>query len=255
MAEPIPGVNPINPVTPGQDPGKPLDPPKPADTPVPGVKPAEPGSQTDPAQLLAALKQVREELKETKEASKATEEALRLAQASQAQQSQQSYQQQEPNQQQMIHQQIKEAWDAGDPEKAVNMMMAVGFQWYDTINAGLDHQKDQVRGRYSDFNKYESAAMSYIRTLPLNQRGAPGVLEMAYLIEKGKMSDQITKTATQTAVEEAIRRIQAGEQIQGFPAGGGTPPVSNVVQLTIDQSKAAEMMGLTPQQYMEGLKK
>jgi hypothetical protein len=129
--------------------------------------------------------------------------------------------------------------------------MMYGFNWYDGVNSALDGQRATLRAKYPDFSQYESQAMNYVRTLPLNQRAMNGVVEAAYFLQKGQSSDQIY----QSAMQEIIRKMQAGESIQGLPAG--TPPVGaplSGAKLNDQELAVAAAMGISPEDYMKNRK-
>lgn len=203
-------------------------------TPPGGVKPPEPGANTDPAKLLAALHEEREKNREL---------AARL-------ETQLPPTTPPPSTGKTIQQELDELWET-DPRKAVQAEMMYGFQWYDQVNTALDSQRSSLRAKYPDFSQYESQAMNYVRTLPLNQRSMNGVVEAAYFLQKGQSSDQIY----QNAMQEIIRKIQAGESVQGLPSGTppvGTPPPGG--KLTDQELAVAAAMGISPEDYMKNRK-
>lgn len=201
------------------------------------------GVKTDPALLLKSLQEERDRRR--------TAEAERDVLKQAGVQPQQYVQPQPQSPQNQLQGAIQEALDQGDIGKAMNMNTMAAFQWYDSINAGLEAQRDAVRTKYPDFNSYEAQAMAHVRTLPLNQRMVEGVVEMAYLVEKGKMADKIIQTAKEAQVDDVIKRLQAGESIQGISAGQGQPATPQGTQPTADQIKAAEVMGIPIAEYMK----
>ena len=89
----------------------------------------------------------------------------------------------------------------------------------------------------------------YIRALPLDQRSKPGVVDLAYYVVKGQNSGN----AVEAAKAEMLRKIQAGEQVQGLQPGtrpAAPLPKGNV--MTPEQVAVAEQMGLTPEEYQSG---
>lgn len=227
MAE-TPGVIPPAPA-PGQAPGT----PDPSKTGTPPAKP-EPGAQTDPVKLLAALQEERDRNKEL---------SARLAQTPPA----------TPPASpppgmggKTVQQELDELWET-DPRRAVQTELMYGFQWYDQLNAATDSQRAALRVKYPDFSQYENQAMSYVRSLPLNQRSMPGVVEAAYFLQKGQSSDQIYKAA----MDELIRKMQAGEAIQGLPAGTPQMTPGTKQELTAQELAAAQAMGISPEDYLK----
>jgi hypothetical protein len=152
--------------------------------------------------------------------------------------------------------QLDKTWEE-DPRKAVGMEMMMALNWYDNINNSVSFQKGIVTAKYPDFKQLESEVDAQIKKLPLGDRSQPGAVELAYLVVKGQKSDSITQTATQKAVEDLLRRIQAGEQIQGLNAGTFSAPPSaggTGVKPTQDQTNAAAAMGMSIEDYMKYVK-
>ena len=204
--------------------------------PSAGVKPPEPGASTDPSKLLAALHEEREKNREL--AARLETQQLPMGQPQPAPTGK------------TIQQELDELWET-DPRKAVQTEMMYGFKWYDGVNSALDSQRAGLRAKYPDFNQYETQAMNYVRTLPLNQRAMNGVVEAAYFLQKGQSSDSIY----QSAMQEIIRKMQAGESIQGLPSG--IPPVGGPVpgaKLTDQELAVAAAMGISPEDYMKNRK-
>lgn len=221
---------------------------------APGVKPPEqpaqePGVKTDPALLLKSLQDERDK----RRAAEARVDQMKGMVGDKMQWDANGnpiapvQTQQQP--QQDIRKQIDEAWET-DPKRAVQMEMAMGFQWFDNVNTTLDAQRSQVRTKYPDFNKYEVSAMNYVRTLPLDQRSKDGIVELAYLVQKGQDSGSIY----QTAQEEIIKKLQSGESVQGLSATHSQSNQPAGKQLTADQIKVAEAMGMPASEYMKGMK-
>ena len=86
----------------------------------------------------------------------------------------------------------------------------------------------------------------------MNQRGNPGVIELAYFAVKGQDVDNIIKAERETL----LAKIKAGESVQGLTGGtysATTPPKEST--LTEEEVRVAEAMHLTPDQYKAGRKK
>jgi hypothetical protein len=150
-----------------------------------------------------------------------------------------------------LNQQLEHLWET-DPRKAVQTEILAAMNWYDRINADVDSQEDQVASKYPDFNNYRSEVRGYIRQMPPDQRGKPGVVELAYYAVRGQKVDQLIEANTR----ELLRKIQAGEAVQGL--GGGTfsaPPVQpGVVTLTPEQQAVARAMHMDDASYIKHMK-
>ena len=145
--------------------------------------------------------------------------------------------------------QLDKAWEE-DPRKAVEMTIGSALQWRDDIDNQVDAQERDVESRHQDFNEYRNDVRKYIRTLPMNQRANPGIAEMAYFVVKGQKSGNVY-TKAQADILEKIRK---GEQVSGLmPGAGSTPVLPKGVELSSDQLKVAEAMGLTPDQYKSAI--
>jgi hypothetical protein len=160
---------------------------------------------------------------------------------------------QQPQQEQAaaLRKEIDELWDS-DPKKAVQAEIMVALDWRDRVDASMDVEADSLASKYSDFGQYRSAAQGYIRGLPLEQRSKPGIMELAYFVVRGQNVD----TLMESQRNDLIQQYQNGElaaSLTQAPAGTVTPaPVAGTV-LTEDQSKAAAMMGLSPEDYASAM--
>jgi hypothetical protein len=199
---------------------------------------AQPGEKTDSALLLKSLQEERAARRDLEQ-----QVANLMGQQTQPQQ-----QGQAPVNQ--FQQQIDEMWQTGDYRRAMQAEMALSFQWFDQVNAKLDTQRETVRAKYPDFSRYEGKAMGYVRTLPLEQRAKDGVVELAYLVQKGQDSNNIYQQAQQ----EIIEKLRRGESIQGLSAGTGQPPQPQGKQPTEDMIRAAEAMNVPIADYMASMK-
>lgn len=247
----------------------PQTPPAPAAAPAQGASSAG----TSPAAVLAAAKQVSsgtpapaaqaggmvplaalQEERERRQSLQADLEALKAQVGRIQQQSPQQQYQQQPQQPQVDFQaELNRLWET-DPRKAVQQEILLAAQWQDNIAAQVDQESEALAGRYKDFNNFRGEAMRYVRSLPLEQRARPGIVEMAYMLARGQGVDQI--------VEQ--QRLQLQQQFQQNPAAfqmptgsGATPPPSNSgpVGLTEEQMKVARAMGLSPEGYTAGIRK
>jgi hypothetical protein len=144
---------------------------------------------------------------------------------------------------------IEQLWET-DPRKAVQVEIMAAMSWRDNMESQVDNQMLAASTKYSDFTQHESTVRQYIRALPLDQRSKPGIVDLAYYVVKGQNSD----SAIEKARGEVLRKIQAGEQVQGLqPGTRPAAPTPKGIQLSEDQLKVAAAMGLTPDQYKSAM--
>ena len=158
---------------------------------------------------------------------------------------------QAPLTQEQFLKQLEKTWEE-DPRKAVNMEVMMALNWYDSLNTSVETQKDVVRSKFPDFPNYEGEVNRHLKKLPLDQRAQNGSVELAYLVVKGSKADSMLQSEKDKAVAELIKRIQAGEQIQGIT--GGTISVQSSTsgpKPTQDQVAAANAMGMKIEDYMK----
>lgn len=149
---------------------------------------------------------------------------------------------------------LEKLWD-NDPRKAVQVEIMYAMDWRDRVDAGLDLAADQLSAKYPDFVNYRTAAMGYVRSLPAHQRVTPGILEGAYYMVRGRNVDQLIQQRENELLEKYRRGEITAQQLQTPPGGFSAPaPIPGTVQLSADQLKAAEMMGLTPDMYASQIK-
>lgn len=239
-AAPVPAATPA-PATPGAGaPATPQVPPA-----APGVAPVNPPAGMVPISALHDERTKRQELA-------AEVERLR-AQVSAPPQMQL------PQQQQNISQvdpkvELERLWDT-DPRKAVQVEIMYAMDWRDRVDASLNQQADQMATKFSDFNNYRSAAMSYVRSLPAHTRGQQGLIEAAYYMLRGQSVDSVWKTREAELIER-YRRGEIPAAALQQPAGTFTAPPAQPgsVTLTQDQINAANAMGLRPEEYAAHIK-
>lgn len=222
----------------------------PAPAPAPAAAPAapaKPADQTAPGMVpLPALQEER-----------SRRQALEAELAQLRQQSAQPQYQQQPQQmaqpQYDVRAELDKLWE-NDPKKAVQTEILYAMEWRDHVDAGLNSQADQLASKYPDFNNFRSAAMNQVRSLPLNQRSNPGILEAAYWMTRGQNVDQLLQQRESELMDKYRRgEITAAQLSQ--PAGMFTAPAPmGGVTLTVDQIKVAEAMGLTPEGYASQIK-
>ncbi len=162
---------------------------------------------------------------------------------------------QAPMTQEQFLKQLEKTWEE-DPRKAVNMEVMMALNWYDSLNSVLESQKDVVRAKYQDFGTFEGEVNRHLKKLPMDQRSQVGAVELAYLVAKGSKADSMLQSEKDKAVAELIKRIQAGEQIQGITGGTiSVPSSTSGPKPTQDQVAAANAMGMKIEDYMKYQKK
>ena len=240
----VPAGN-VAPATPGSatpvtpEPAKTVQPapvaPKPGDAPEGDKK----ETQTVPLATLMEERSKRQSLEA---------EITLMKQQSQAQQPLPPIQQyqQPPNQ---VAEEIDKLWDT-DPRKGVQAEIMLAMDWYDRTNNTIDQQADSLSAKYSDFDKWRTNATRYVRALPLQQRSQPGALEMAYFIVRGQNVDDILKQQN----EDLMRKFQTGElagMVSTPPGAVGSPAPVPGIQLSEDQRRAANAMGVPEEEYIK----
>jgi len=161
---------------------------------------------------------------------------------------------QAPQGQEQYLKELNKAWEE-DPRKAVNMEMMMALNWYDSLNTALETQKEVVKTRYPDFGNFEAEINRHLKKLPMDQRSQAGAVELAYLVIKGTKADSLLQSEKDKAVAELIKRIQAGEQIQGITSGTVSVPSSTSgPKPTQEQIQAANAMGMKIEDYMKHTK-
>jgi len=146
---------------------------------------------------------------------------------------------------------LDQLWEE-NPRAAMQTEMGMMLHWYDGVQAELDRQEEEVAGKYTDYPQYRTKIKQYIRMVKPEQRRNPGTVETAYYLAKGQNTDAVR----QSAIDDVIKRIQAGEQIQGISGTtSGTQTPTPVLKPTDDQAKAAEAMGMSVEDYLKHLKR
>ena len=234
-------AGPATPAAPGSRPVTPAPAPAAQPTPAAAVPAGVPAAPAVPAQTVPIATLLEERGK--RQALEAELSALR----NQTQAPQPPIQQQ-PN----VNQELERLWET-DPRRAVQAELMMAINWYDQTNAQLDFQADQLTTKYADFNNWRTQAMRYVRGLPTQQRAQPGVLEMAYYIVRGQNVDDILKQQN----DDLMRRFQSGELAASVsPQGGMSPsqPAQRGIQLTAEQMRAADAMGVPHEEYVKYVK-
>lgn len=251
-------ANQPNPAAPGQAQPQPGGGQQPASAPQGGQPPAPGASGDEKTVPLAALQEERDR-----------RQALQ-AELDQVRQYVQGMQQQQPNggtaynapqspqnasygTNNAQREQIERLWET-DPREAVRAEISNSLATYDTINAQVEAQANQLASRYPDFNNYRQTAMNYIRTLPYSQRAQNGIVELAYMVARGQNVD----TLLQSREQELMEKFKTGQMAGGLhtPAGaGGTPRMpQGDITLSPEQQAAAAAMGMSPQEYAANMK-
>lgn len=142
---------------------------------------------------------------------------------------------------------LDKLWEE-DPRKAVQTELQMALDWYDGVNAAMDAQEDVVKQQHSDFDQFRGEVRRYIRKLPPAQRARQGIVEMAYLVVKGQNVDKIVEQRN----SELLRKIQAGESIQGLTGTYSSPAVQPDNRVLNQEEKAtAAAMNMTDEDYMK----
>lgn len=144
-----------------------------------------------------------------------------------------------------IRQHLDQLWES-DPRKAVQAELTYALGWYDNVNAAVENEMDGVAIKFKDFDQYRPYIRQYLRSIPIEQRTKPGLVEAAYYLHKGKELDRIIESEKKSIYD----RLQAGESIQGITAGAGAG-ASRVSgpKFTPDEINAARLYGQTPEEY------
>ena len=262
MPDPLPGTStvPAASVPAASPAAKPAVSPVPAVTPAqqtPAAKPAVPAVQATPAAQPAGTTVPLHELERERGRRQELEAQL------------EGLRRQQPQQQQMLPQQaiqqhtpiaavdpkveLDKLWDT-DPRKAVQVEIMYAMDWRDRQEANLNQQADFLTNKYQDFGNYRSTALSYVRSLPAHQRGAPGILEASYFMVRGQAVDSIV----QQRENEWMQKYQRGEitaQSLQQPQGSYSAPTPIAsTELTPQQLVAAQRMHVDPAEYAKHIK-
>jgi hypothetical protein len=114
-------------------------------------------------------------------------------------------------------------------------------------------ESESLASKYQDFNNFRGEAMRYVRSLPLEQRARPGIVEMAYMLARGQGVDRIIEQQRQ----QLQQQFQQNPAMFQMPAGAGGSPIPQQQQsvLSDEQVRVAEAMGLSPEAYAAGIRK
>jgi hypothetical protein len=227
--------------------------PKPEVPAKPSPEASKPGASSTPdakGETVVPLPALQEE-RSRRQALEAEVAQLRQMVTQQAQPQAQPQPQGQP--QFNVREELDKLWE-DDPRKAVQVEIMTAMDWRDRIDSNLEYQADELARRYPDFNNYRSSALGQVRSLPLNQRGSPNVLETAYFMVRGQNADQIIQQREQELLEK-YRRGELNAQGLATPPGSySSPPPQESLTLSEEQMKVASAMGLTPEQYASQIK-
>jgi hypothetical protein len=246
--------------------------PAPATNPAQAPAPVKPASQTPPAQPSGASQQppaaaptvvpitALHEEREKRQQLQAQLDAMKKVMANNvlfdAQGNPVMQQQQPQAQPQAYQQEMDKLWET-DPRRAVQAEIMTAMTWRDMVDAQIEQQATGVSERNPDFYTFRPEVMTYLRTLPIDQRNRPGMVEAAYYFIKGQKVDNIMAKTKQEWEAENLRKMQAGEFAQGMPSGAISAPAApqGQVTLTEDQKKAAAAFGITEADYVKFMKR
>jgi len=160
-----------------------------------------------------------------------------------------------PAPQNNYQQELEKLWET-DPRRAVQTEIYAAMSWRDRLDANVERQANDASAKYPDFNSIRSDVMNYIRTMPLEQRDKPGMVDAAYYFVRGQRVDNIIAQKQKELEAEYLRKFQAGELASNLPAGSmSTPPApQGAIVLTEDQKKAAAAMRVTEAEYAKWIK-
>lgn len=237
---------------------------KPATPPVEAIKPTEPtpGAEVKPGATpvpgatgqvpISALHEERTKRQGLEKENEQLREAVQVKAYEQ-----QNYQAQpaapvQPQEPQQTTEQVNQMWE-DNPRQAVRAEIYQAMQWRDSIDSGISRQSAMLQNKFTDYNDHRQNAETYVRSLPMEQRANPNVMETAYFIVRGQNQDK--------ALEKQKNELYAQYQQGGTPAQVATPaagaysapPATPGVQLTVEQLSAASMMGMSPEDYASSI--
>jgi len=233
----------------------PATPVAPPATPPPAAKPA--GASPAPAQEgttvpITALHEEREKRQQLQAQVEAMKRIMGNNVLFDSQGNPVMQQQQQQQQVQPFQQELEKLWET-DPRKAVQAEIYQAMAWRDHVDAQVEQQAGEVSVKNTDFNNFRPEVMTYLRTLPIEQRSRPGMVEAAYYFIKGQKMDNIVARTKQEWEAEYLRRMQAGEFASALPSGAFSQPPApqGTITLTEDQKKAASAMRIPEAEYVK----
>jgi len=146
---------------------------------------------------------------------------------------------------------LEDMWDE-NPRDAMRTELSMALSYYDETQSILDAQEFEAAKKYPDFETYRSQIKRYVRMVKPDQRRNPGTVDTAYFLAKGQNTDGIK----QAAIDDIIRKIKAGEVVQGIEGASASPQAPPaVLKPTADQINAAAVMGMPIEDYLKNVKK
>lgn len=142
---------------------------------------------------------------------------------------------------------LDKLWET-DPRRAVQEEIVLAAQWMDQTNAQVEQEAAELSSKYNDFNDFRNQAMGYVRSLPLEQRARPGVVETAYLLVRGQNVDVLLERQRAALSQQFV---QNPSMFQVPPGMSGVPVTSKAKSLSDDQARAASAMGISPEEYLK----
>lgn len=144
-------------------------------------------------------------------------------------------------------QELDRMWDE-NPRQAMQTEMGMMLNWYDGVNAQIDAQEEEASKKFPDYEQYRTKIRGYLRMVQPEMRNRPGTVETAYFLAKGQDTDAIKASA----IDEVIKKIQAGETIQGITGTTATTqaPVTTA-RPTNEEIKVAEAMNMSVEDYLK----
>lgn len=147
---------------------------------------------------------------------------------------------------QMSKEELDRLWQ-DDPRRAMQTEMGMALNWYDRVGAMVDHQEAHLGRTFKDYDQYRDQVRAYVRALPPEHRIKPGVVEMAYYVVRGQSFDK----NVQVREAELLRKIRAGESVQGLAPGTvSSSAATSPTQISATEADIASKMGMTPQEYL-----
>lgn len=161
-------------------------------------------------------------------------------------QAQPAYTQQQPSQQ-VYQQQLQELWET-NPQQAVSHQINGAFAAYDQINTFVENQVTMAESRYNDFGTYREQVRNYINTVPVTQRGRPGLVDAAYYMVKGQNADTLAEQARAAASQQAAGVFNTQQPGAGVSIPGTQPRAGQ--GLSQEERNVARVMGMTEEEYL-----
>lgn len=148
---------------------------------------------------------------------------------------------------QPIKEQIDALWQE-DIRKGFQAEMGAMMQYRDWVESKVDQEFEASRSRHKeDFNTYESKVRGYVRSLPVDAKAQPNIVEAAYLMVKGQDADNIVK-AREAAL---MQKYQGGQAAAMIPGTFSQPGQASGPTLTAEELATAQAMRMSPEEYLK----